>query len=59
MSPRRRTAVAMVAVLALITKEGRFRNWAKWSLEIHDHERRRVAVLPFSLVLKADRRCGG
>jgi hypothetical protein len=47
---------AVVAVLALITREGRFRNWTKWSVEIEDEKRRRVAVLPFTLVLKADQR---
>ena len=41
---------AVVAVLGLITKEGLFRNWTKWSVEIEDEFRRRVATLPFSLV---------
>jgi hypothetical protein len=48
---------AVVAILGLTTKQGRFRNWAKWLVEIEDEKRRRVAVLPFTLVLKADRRC--
>lgn len=43
---------AIVAVLDLTMKEGRFRNWAKWSIEIEDENRHRVATLPFSLVLK-------
>lgn len=42
----------IVAILGLITKENCFRNWARWSVEIEDEFRRRVATLPFSLVLK-------
>ncbi|MFC4175463.1 DUF6894 family protein [Microvirga sp. GCM10011540] len=49
---------AVVAVLDLITKEGRFRNWARWSIEIEDENRRRVATLPFTLVLKSHRQPG-
>jgi hypothetical protein len=44
---------AVMAVLDLTTKEGRFRNWARWAIEIEDEERCRVATLPFSLVLKS------
>ncbi|HZH51502.1 MAG TPA: hypothetical protein VEZ16_06415 [Microvirga sp.] len=43
---------AVVAVLDLITKEGRFRNWSRWSVEIEDEHRRRVATVPFTLVLR-------
>lgn len=44
---------AVVAVLDLTTREGRFRNWARWAIEVEDEHRRRVATLPFSLVLKS------
>ena len=43
---------AIVAALDLITKEGRFRNWSRWSIEIQDGRRRRVATVPFTLVLR-------
>jgi hypothetical protein len=42
-----------VAVLDLTRKEGRFRNWAKWAIEVEDENRHRVATVPFSLVLKS------
>lgn len=43
---------AVVAILGLITREGRFRNWAKWSVEIEDEFRSCVAILPFTLILR-------
>jgi hypothetical protein len=46
---------AVVAALDLITREGRFRNWTRWSIEIEDEKRCRVAIVPFTLVLRSPR----
>jgi hypothetical protein len=46
----------VIAVLSLISEEGRFRNWTAWAVEIQDENRFHVVTLPFSLVLKADMR---
>lgn len=43
---------AMVAVLDLVTQEGRHRDWSRWSIQIRDENGERVAVLPFTVVLK-------
>lgn len=43
---------ATVAVLDLITQEGRHRDWSRWSIQIRDETGGRVAVLPFAMVLK-------
>ncbi|MGO4570900.1 DUF6894 family protein [Microvirga sp. 2TAF3] len=47
---------AIVAVLNLISEEGRFRNWTSWAVEIQDEARYHVATLPFTMVLEADLR---
>jgi hypothetical protein len=52
-NPRDALEHAVVAVLDLTRKEGRFRNWAKWAIEVEDENRHRVATVPFSLVLKS------
>ncbi|MBZ6075043.1 DUF6894 family protein [Microvirga puerhi] len=46
----------VVAILSLVAEEGRFRNWTAWAVDIQDQDRHPAATLPFTLVLKADRR---
>jgi hypothetical protein len=47
---------AVMAVLNLVSEEGRYRNWTAWSVEIQDDARFHLVSLPFTLVLRADAR---
>lgn len=50
---------AVVAILNLISEEGRFRNWTAWAVEIQDEARFSVATLPFTFIMKVDMRGRG
>jgi hypothetical protein len=52
LGPKEAIEHAVVAILDLVAGEKRLRNWAKWSVEIEDERHCRVAILPFTLVLK-------